>query len=174
MGTEGKGTGNGRSMNGEKRARSGLTAPLLGGTRSERPSTFPIPIGTLVAMGGGKRILLVEDDAAIRQLVTDLLAESGYQVLAATNGREGLDRVAAWRPDLILLDKLMPEADGTMFAAGYRKMRGRRAPIIGLCASRDGPEWADAIGAATHIVKPFDIDTLLAAVEEQLGEVDRV
>lgn len=120
---------------------------------------------------GGKRILLIEDDAAIRQLVTDLLTDSGHHVLAAASGRQGLERVGAFRPDLIILDKLMPDGDGTMFATGYRKMRGRRAPIIALCATRDGPEWATAIGAAKYVTKPFDIDALLQAVQTQLGEV---
>jgi DNA-binding response OmpR family regulator len=119
---------------------------------------------------GGKRILLVEDDAAIRQLVSDLLTDSGYQVVPARSGREGLERVKDARPDLILLDKLMPDGDGTAFATGYRKMRGRRAPIIALCAARDGREWAESIGAATYIVKPFDIDDVLRAVREHLGE----
>ncbi len=119
-------------------------------------------------MGGGKRILLVEDDAAIRQLVTELLTESGYQVTAATSGRDGLERAATARPDLILLDKLMPDGDGTTFATGYAEMVGPRAPIVALCAARDGREWADEIGAATYVVKPFDIETLLGVVREQL------
>lgn len=119
-------------------------------------------------MGGGKRILLVEDDAAIRQLVTELLTESGYDVTAAATGREGLDRAAAAPPDLILLDKLMPDGDGTAFAVGYGRSAGPRAPIVALCASRDGREWAEEIGAATYVVKPFDIDTLLEVVRGQL------
>lgn len=119
-------------------------------------------------MGGARRILVVEDDAAIRQLVTELLSESGYHVTTAATGREGLERAAAAQPDLILLDKLMPDGDGTAFAVGYGKTAGPRAPIVALCAARDGPEWADEIGAATYVVKPFDIDTLLDVVREQI------
>jgi DNA-binding response OmpR family regulator len=118
----------------------------------------------------GKRILLVEDDPAIRQLVSDLLVDEGYEVLAATNGKQGLDLAAASRPDLILLDKLMPHGDGTHFATEYRKADTAGAPIVALCAARDGREWAESIGAAAFVVKPFDIDALLETVQRQLGE----
>lgn len=118
----------------------------------------------------GKRILLVEDDPAIRQLVTDLLVDEGYEVTAAEDGREGLDVVAAARPDLILLDKAMPHADGTWFATEYRRIPGARAPIIALCAARDGREWAASIGAAAYVLKPFDIEALLATVTEHLRD----
>lgn len=120
-------------------------------------------------MGGGERILLVEDDTAIRQLVGDLLEETGYAVQTAASGNEALAKVAVWRPDLILLDKLMPDGDGTAFAAAYTKGKGPRAPIVALCAAHDGPDWARSIGAAAHVLKPFDIDVLLATVREQLG-----
>lgn len=119
---------------------------------------------------GGKRILLVEDDAAIRQLVSDLLAGEGYDVTAAASGAEGLERAGHLQPDLILLDKLMPQGDGTHFATEYRKRSGGPAPIVALCAAREGPEWAASIGAAAFVVKPFDIDALLGVVREQLGE----
>lgn len=120
-------------------------------------------------MGGEKHILVVEDDAAIRQLVTELLTESGYRVTAAANGHEGLERAAAAPPDLILLDKLMPDSDGTTFATGYAKTAGPRAPIVALCAAHDGPAWAAQIGAASYLIKPFDIETLLDVVREQLA-----
>ncbi len=119
--------------------------------------------------------MLVEDDEAIRQLIVEILADAGYEVIAATNGRDGLRRVAVWRPDLILLDKLMPESDGTMFAREYRATDGPHAPIVAMCAARDGREWSDEIGAASFVIKPFDIDMLLDAVRAQLDrEADRV
>lgn len=118
----------------------------------------------------GKRILLVEDDPAIRRLVTDLLADEGYDVTATESGRQGIDTVAAARPDLILLDKAMPDGDGTWFATEYRRLHGPRVPIIALCAARDGREWADSIGAAAYILKPFDIEALLGTVGQHLRE----
>ena len=119
-------------------------------------------------MGEAKRVLVVEDDDAIRTLLSDLLAEAGYDVQTARGGREALGRVERAEPDLILLDHVMPEGDGTEFARAYAKRKGR-APIIALCAARDGDVWARTIGAAAHIVKPFDIDALLATVAQHVG-----
>jgi CheY-like chemotaxis protein len=58
----------------------------------------------------------------------------------------------------------MPGADGTTFAVGYADSAPPLAPIIALCASRDGEEWSAAIGAAALVTKPFDIDDLLGAI----------
>ncbi len=115
-------------------------------------------------MSGRKRVLIVEDDDAIRQLVSDLLSEAGYEVQTATGGKEGLDRAKKTPPDLILLDRVMPEGDGTTFATTYARTRGKRAPIVALCAARDVEGWARAIGAVAHVVKPFDIEDLLDTV----------
>lgn len=111
-----------------------------------------------------KRILVVEDDLAIQQLVGEVLREAGYEVDLAGGGREGLERARTRAPDLILLDKLMPNGDGTSFASAYRSETPRPAPILGLCASRDADGWARTIGAVGLVTKPFDIDDLLAAV----------
>ena len=125
-----------------------------------------------MTMVGGKRVLLVEDDDAIRQLVRDLLSDAGYDVSEARSGNEGLQIAREVRPDLVILDRLMPDGDGTAFALGYRRMPGPHAPIIALCAAREGPEWSRAIDAAAHIGKPFDIDRLLATVDEVLAGRD--
>lgn len=110
------------------------------------------------------RVLVVDDDDAIRQLLIDLLTDAGYVADQARGGREGLLRVAAAPPDVILLDKLMPDGDGTMFATEYAKTKGPHAPVLALCASKDGAEWSAAIRAAAYVLKPFDIDDLLALV----------
>ncbi len=122
-------------------------------------------------MGGApaRRVLVIDDDDAIRQLVVDLLTDAGYRVEQARGGHDALDRIRMAAPDLILLDKLMAEGDGTMFAEAYAKMPGGHAPIVGLCAARDGEEWASAIGAAAYVVKPFDIEHLLAVVAEHVA-----
>ncbi len=116
-----------------------------------------------------RRVLVVEDDDAIRQLVADLLSEAGYEVETATGGREALERADDARPDLILLDRVMPDGDGTEFALAYAKRRGRRARIVALCATHDAEGWARSIGAVGLIVKPFDIDDLLATVASHIG-----
>ncbi len=118
------------------------------------------------------RILVVEDDEAIRALLLDLLGDAGYAVDEARNGRDGLERVRQHAPDLILLDKYMPDVDGTTFAHEYDAGAGR-APIVALCAERDATEWSAEIGAAAVVTKPFNIDDLLSAVRAALGKAGR-
>jgi two-component system, NtrC family, nitrogen regulation response regulator GlnG len=113
----------------------------------------------------GKRILVVEDDDAIRSLLVELLTDAGHEVHTASGGIEGLERVATVVPDLIVLDKLMAAGDGTMFARGYQAMPGPHAPILGLCATRDAEQWGREIGVKSLLTKPFDIDELVKAVE---------
>lgn len=115
------------------------------------------------------RILVVEDDDAIRALVADLLSDAGYDVRQARGGREALARAREAAPELILLDRLMPEGDGTSFARAYASLPGPHSPIVGLCASADGAEWAAEIGAAALITKPFDIEAIVATVAAQLA-----
>lgn len=117
---------------------------------------------------GGRRILLAEDDDAIRLLLTDLLGEAGYEVAAVRNASEALDRALSWKPDLVILDRLMPGGDGTAFAVEYARTDGPRAPIVALCAAIDAAAWASEIGASAYISKPFDIDALLATIAGQL------
>jgi DNA-binding response OmpR family regulator len=142
--------------------------PATIGKRAVNDRSKPIPRSDSVVAVGGKRILLAEDDDAILQLVTDVLTDAGYEVAQARDRSEALERAAVWRPDLILLDKSMP-GGGTEFAKEYGKDRtARKAPIVALSAAIDAEKWAASIGAATYIAKPFDIDTLLATIAEQL------
>ncbi len=115
-------------------------------------------------MGGGKKVLVVDDDDAIRRLLHELLADAGYEVEFARSGNEALARAARIRPDVILLDNLMPDGDGTMFATAYGKTPEPRAPIV-ACAANNATEWGAKIGAAASVQKPFDIDHLLETVE---------
>ena len=64
----------------------------------------------------------------------------------------------------------MADGDGTFFAKGYAALRGRHAPIVGLCAAREAEEWAREVGLATLVTKPFDIDELLATIARHVGE----
>ncbi|MBU6424387.1 MAG: response regulator transcription factor [Chloroflexota bacterium] len=124
-------------------------------------------------MGGGSpRVLVVDDDDAIRQLLVDLLSDAGYRVDEAHGGHDALDKARNGHPDVILLDKLMPDGDGTAFATAYAGSPGPHAPIVGLCAARDGEAWSSEIGAAAYVVKPFDIQHLLSVVAEQVPRRD--
>ena len=115
------------------------------------------------------QILVVEDDAAIRALVSEVLRDDGYDVSEATNGAEALEYVGGHRPDLIVLDLMMPVMDGWTFVEECRRQaRCNEVPIVVTSASHDLPKTADKLrsyGVRTCLAKPFDVDGLLALVE---------
>jgi CheY-like chemotaxis protein len=115
------------------------------------------------------QILVVEDDAAIRGLVSDFLRDDGYQVREAGNGLEALERMREGRPDLIVLDLMMPIMDGWQFVEACRSQPGcQDVPIVVTSASHDLSRTAErltALGVRTCLAKPFDLDGLLALVE---------
>jgi CheY-like chemotaxis protein len=115
------------------------------------------------------RILVVEDDAAIRGLVTELLRDDGYEVAEATNGIEALESVRQRRPDLIVLDLMMPIMNGWQFVEEcHRRMVCDGVPVVVTSASHDLPGTAEhlkSMGVRTCLAKPFDVDGLLALVE---------
>ena len=110
------------------------------------------------------QILVVEDDDAIRGLVSDVLRDDGYDVREATNGVEALERLREERPDLIVLDLMMPVMDGWAFAQAYRKQPGPHAPIVVLTAAQDAASRAAQIQADDYLGKPFELDDLLNIV----------
>jgi CheY-like chemotaxis protein len=113
-------------------------------------------------------VLVVDDDPDILDAVCDILQGEGYRVDRARHGLEALDRVAAERPDLVLLDLMMPVMDGEGFARTLRE-RGERA-IPTVVISADGnPLRAKAVGAQGFLAKPFDIDALLSEVAALAG-----
>lgn len=119
-------------------------------------------------------VLVVDDEPDIRRLVGDALRLEGYQVRTAGDGQEALQRVAEERPDLILLDLMMPVMDGRQFCrllarAPSRAERPARIPVILLSADRRLREQAEELGAAGYLAKPFDLDDLLTAVQHHLG-----
>jgi CheY-like chemotaxis protein len=113
------------------------------------------------------RILLVEDDGALREALIEVLAEMGYEVVSAPDGLEGLS-VAAEQPEPcpILLDWRMPVLDGPAFLAQLRQLpRGRDFPVI--LASGDPAATRAEVGEEVTAVlpKPFDLDALIAVLE---------
>jgi CheY-like chemotaxis protein len=75
-------------------------------------------------VGQGQRVLVVEDDEATQELLQKRLTKEGWQVVAASNGREALERLTQGPPDLVLLDLMMPEMDGFEFLEAFRKQPG--------------------------------------------------
>ena len=113
------------------------------------------------------RILLVEDDAAIREALDEVLADLGYEVVSAPDGRGGLQLAAQQaEPCPILLVWRMPVLDGPEFLARLRELpRGKEFPVILSTADRAATDLAmggDQVAAI--LSKPFDLDSLLAAL----------
>jgi len=113
------------------------------------------------------KILVVDDEAAIRNLLHDLLGDEGYVVSTASNGRSALAMVRQERPDLILMDVMMPELDGL---ETLRHLRGgadsASIPVILMSAAAYlTPDSADG---TAFIAKPFNLDHVLAVVAQML------
>jgi two-component system, chemotaxis family, chemotaxis protein CheY len=111
-----------------------------------------------------ERILIVDDDESIRQIVGLCLSDEGYQVFEAPNGQVALDQLDEARPDLILLDLRMPVMDGWEFARSYRTRPGPHADIIAFVAGLNVEEESAELNAASVLSKPFDLDDLLQVV----------
>lgn len=120
------------------------------------------------------RILIVEDEYAMRTALADCLSAEGYRVLTANDGQSGLDRAVAEKPDIVLLDIMMPRLDGFAVAAELRRL-GFSTPILMLTAKgqiEDRVHGLDA-GADDYLVKPFSTDELLARVRALLRRAAR-
>jgi CheY-like chemotaxis protein len=119
-------------------------------------------------MSGSRRLLVVEDDASIREMIELVLDSEGYEVVTATDGAEALALLGQKRPDLILLDMKMPGMDGWEFARYYAVLPDPKPPIVVVTAAPDAARRAAEIGADGHLAKPFGIDDLLQVVADHL------
>lgn len=123
----------------------------------------------MASEGRQSRILVVDDDRGIREFVHSVLADEGYEVAEAVDGRDALQQADVARPDVILLDMRMPVMDGWEFARTYRQRPGPHAPIVIVTAALDVARDAKDIGADGFLAKPFHLDDLLALVERHAG-----
>ena len=114
-------------------------------------------------------ILIVDDDPSILETVTEILTFEGYPVETAVNGADALDVLERAQPWLVLLDMRMPVLDGWGFARALRD-RGVSLPILVMTAARDARHWAEEIGAAGYLAKPFELLDLLNAIERLKGD----
>lgn len=118
-----------------------------------------------------KRVLYIEDNEQNMYLVTFLLEKHGYTVLSATDGQEGIDKAAAEKPDLILMDIQLPRMDGHTVARHLRSNPELSAiPIVAVTsyAMAGDREKALAAGCNGYIEKPINPDTFIQQVEQQL------
>ncbi len=121
-----------------------------------------------------ERLLIIEDELPMRTALADCLEGEGYRVLTAADGASGLERALREKPDLILLDIMMPKLDGFALCAELRKL-GHATPVLMLTAKgmvQDRVRGLDA-GADDYLVKPFSTDELLARVRALLRRTRR-
>jgi len=120
-----------------------------------------------------KTILVVDDKAGMRVLVRDYLQEKGYRVVTAENGREAIFVARHERPDLILLDIMMPELSGYEFIPLYRKEAD--TPIILLTAKLEESDKVLGLelGADDYITKPFGMREMLARIRAVLRRAEK-
>lgn len=120
-------------------------------------------------MHKGKKILIIEDDLHMRVGIQDNLEFEGYQVICAENGEEGLELFFQERPDLIILDVMLPNMDGTDVC---RKLRNEKNHIPIIMLSVRGSEIDKVLGLETgaddYMTKPFSIKELLARIKAVL------
>jgi CheY-like chemotaxis protein len=116
-----------------------------------------------------KTLLVVDDEAGITEALNDLLSEEGFHVLVASHGKEALERMAGKRPDLILLDYMMPVMDGReLWLALQGDAAARDIPVLMMSAVPRASLPPDCKPVA-FLRKPFTIDRLLAEVNRLLG-----
>ncbi len=121
-----------------------------------------------------KRILIIEDELPMRTALSDCLERQGHRVLLAADGAAGLDKAIAEKPDLILLDIMMPKLDGFALCAELRRL-ANPVPILILTAKgriEDRVRGLD-LGADDFLPKPFSRDELLARVRALLRRIER-
>lgn len=121
-----------------------------------------------------KKILVVDDEPFIVQMVTSRLAASGYETVSGSDGQEALQKARTENPDLIILDVMMPKLDGYQACATLKQdVRFQKIPII-LFTAKSGDEATQIgiqdCGADALIPKPFDAKALLDKISELLKE----
>jgi len=121
-----------------------------------------------------RRIMVVEDHAQTRELLQYNLAAAGFDVRTASGGEQGLETMARWRPDLVLLDIMMPDLDGLEVCRRLKQIPPLRSvPVIMLTARGDEVDRVVGLelGAEDYVVKPFSPRELLLRIKNALRRV---
>jgi CheY-like chemotaxis protein len=114
-------------------------------------------------------ILIVEDDDAVAAMIEDYLGDHRYRTARAADGREAVARVRELRPDLIVMDLMMPRLTGGEAANELRRdPLTQRIPIVAISAVADVTSIAEMLPLDDVLEKPFDLDDLLRAIERHL------
>jgi DNA-binding response OmpR family regulator len=117
------------------------------------------------------KVLVVDDEPDILLMLRMSFEDEGHEVVMAADGRMGLERLAEYQPDVIVLDMMMPVVDGWGVLEAM-SIQGNRTPVIVVSAKSDPRDCARAIelGAVEYVMKPFDLDRLLELVTAVAAE----
>jgi DNA-binding response OmpR family regulator len=120
-----------------------------------------------------KRIIIVDDDKEVREIVMFVLSLHGYEVVPAASSQQLQKHLTALLPDLIILDVMMPGEDGFQICRGLRSMEGtRNIPIVIITAHAEEiyEKISEDLGVAHHMIKPFHPLELAEKVDALLGK----
>lgn len=120
-----------------------------------------------------KTILIVDDEYALVENLTELLQEEGYRVVSAANGKDGLERLQKEKPDLVLTDCMMPLADGRELVRSMQALpEFQSVPVAMMSATTKAISLTDASGpleVSAFLKKPFQLESLLEAIARLIG-----
>ena len=121
-----------------------------------------------------KKILIIEDEAALQKMMGDLLSQEGYKIIPAFNGKAGLDLAKNENPDLIILDLVMPQVDGFEVLEKLKREKDtQQIPVIVLTnlEAMDTINRVIELGAAAYLIKAnYELYEVLEKVKQILGE----
>jgi signal transduction histidine kinase/CheY-like chemotaxis protein len=138
--------------------------PLVAGATLEAPATR--------AAQAGRRVLVIDDDPNVHDLLVRTLEPAGFEVLSARAGKEGLERARTEKPDLIILDVVMPSLDGWSVLAELKKEgeATQSIPVLMLTFLQNRSAGL-ALGAADYLIKPVETSRLVQVVRHHAGHV---
>jgi len=120
-----------------------------------------------------KKIMVVDDEPSLRELVSAVLEQEGYEVITAEDGKEALEKLKTIKPDLILLDMMMPGISGREVCEKIRAdKKTKDLKVVFLTVARFsevGKEELNKMNVSDYITKPFDNDDLLKRVKKIIG-----
>jgi CheY-like chemotaxis protein len=149
---------------------------FVGGQPAEREERLAAWPHCLRLCDEPKRVMVVDDEPSIRELLAAWLRDEGFEVTTAGNGLEALAKLEDFRPDAIVLDLMMPVMDGCAFAEACHKMTAPAGiPILVVSAAHALSKAADRLrqyGVRACLAKPFDLDVLTATVTSLVERQD--
>lgn len=143
-----------------------------------RPGKKPAPAhsgadsGASGVQATGKRILIIEDSPSQTQMLKQLLSKHGYETSTAGDGKEGLEKVKLIKPDLVLLDIVMPDMNGFQVARQItQNPKNAHIPVIVVSTKSMATDklWAKRQGASDYVTKPVNEEELMSKIRQHLA-----